>query len=137
MRRLILGTAFVLALLSHPVMAQEARQAAIEQVIRNQITAFLEDDLSAAFSHASPAIKGIFGTPERFGQMVRDGYPMVWRPTDLQFGALREDSGRNWQRVVVRDGEGRFHALDYDMLETGGGWQINGVRLVVLPEVAA
>ena len=107
-----------------------AQEADIRSVIDNQIAAFRADDFARAFDFASPAIKGIFGTPERFGAMVRQGYPMVHRPDDVRMLALRQDGGRTVQRVMIRDAEGRVHMLDYEMVETAGGWQINGVRLV-------
>ena len=107
-----------------------AQSEEIEGTIRSQMDAFLQDDFDTAFSFASPSIKGIFGSPENFGRMVREGYPMVWRPDDVEFGSLREENGRLRQRVTVIDGAGRAHALDYDMIETPDGWQINGVELI-------
>lgn len=117
--------------------AQEAPDGAIRGVILDQIEAFLADDFAAAFTFASPAIRGIFGTPERFGAMVRNGYPMVWRPEAVEFGDLREIGGRLWQRVIVRDADGRLHALDYQMVPGEDGWRINGVQLLQEPEVGA
>ena len=122
--------AFVVAgvvLFSGMAMAQEAD---IRSVIDGQITAFRADDFGAAFAFASPNIKGIFGTPDRFGQMVRQGYPMVHRPEDLRYLALRDEAGRKVQRVMIRDAQGRVHMLDYEMIETPEGWLINGVRLL-------
>ena len=72
MTRLI-ATLFAALLLALPVRADDAAR----QVISDQIAAFQQDDFETAFTYASPMIKGIFGTPERFGQMVREGYPMV------------------------------------------------------------
>lgn len=107
-----------------------AQEADIRGVIENQIIAFRADDFGSAFSFASPAIKGVFGTPERFGQMVRQGYPMVHRPDDIRFLGLEERMGRKVQRVMIRDAAGKVHFLDYEMIEAEGGWQINGVRLL-------
>lgn len=118
-----------LMLMTAPVVAR-ADQAAISSVISDQMRAFLADDLDRAFSHASPNIKGIFGTPERFGNMVARGYPMVWRPADWRYGPLREVAGNLWQRVEVIDSSGATHALDYQMIETPEGWQINAVHLL-------
>ncbi len=131
MRRLFWVLVFSVMAFAAP--AQDSPNRAIESVIQGQIDAFLEDDFATAFSYASPSIKGIFGTPDRFGQMVREGYPMVWRPSDVQFGELREVAGRLWQRVIVRDADGRVHALDYNMIPTEDGWQINGVQLLQAP----
>ncbi|MDH3264342.1 MAG: DUF4864 domain-containing protein [Paracoccaceae bacterium] len=120
-----------------PAQAQEAPEAVIQGVIRSQIEAFLADDFATAFTFASPAIRGIFQTPETFGAMVRNGYPMVWRPEDVEFGELREIAGQLWQRVIVRDAEGRLHALDYQMVPGHDGWRINGVQLLQAPQVGA
>jgi hypothetical protein len=132
MRRLLLSLALsVLSALS--VSAQEARNPAIETTIQQQFDAFRADDVGTAFSFASPTIKGLFGTPENFGMMVRNGYPMVWRPAEVQYLELRKVAGNLWQRVMVTDQAGRTHLLDYQMIKTDDGWQINAVQL--LPSV--
>jgi hypothetical protein len=82
-------------------------------------------------------IKGIFGTPERFGMMVRQGYPMVWRPSDVQFLELEQRDGALHQKVLVADPQGTLFLLDYEMVETEEGWQINGVQVLRAPQVAA
>jgi hypothetical protein len=132
MRRLVLAAAF--AAIALPALAQGDQ---IQGVIRNQIDAFLKDDFATAFTFASPSIQGLFGTPENFGAMVRNGYPMVWRPDSVEFGELREVAGRLWQRVILRDGQGGIHLLDYQMIEGADGWRINGVQLLQAPDVGA
>jgi len=122
-------TALCLAL---PVAAQEAP---IQSTIQNQIDAFQADDFALAFSYASPNIKGLFGTAENFGAMVKEGYPMVHRPAEVEMQDLREVAGNLWQRVRVVDQEGRAHILDYMMIETPEGWQINAVQLLPAPDV--
>lgn len=114
-----------------------APEPGIEATIGGQIDAFLEDDFARAFTFASPNIQGMFGSSERFGQMVRQGYPMVWRPGDVQFLELREVAGNLWQRVLIRDQAGGMHMLDYQMIETDDGWRINGVQLLQAPDVSA
>ncbi len=113
------------------------REPDIENTISSQIDAFLKDDFAAAFTYASPNIQGMFGGPERFGQMVRQGYPMVWRPDDVQFLELRDVSGNLWQKVMIRDQQGGTHVLDYQMIQTGDGWKINGVQILQAPGVSA
>lgn len=112
------------------VLPASAQQEPIEKTIRSQIDALLADDFARAFSFASPAIKGIFGTPENFGRMVRQGYPMVHRPSAVRMLDLRDVAGSLWQRVMITDQSGRTHVLEYQMIETSEGWQINGVRLL-------
>ncbi len=120
-----------------PAPAQETPVPAIQATIQNQFNAFLQDDVATAFTFASPTIKSMFGTPENFGQMVQQGYPMVWRPADVKYLELRNVAGNLWQRVMVTDQAGRVHMLDYQMIETPDGWQINGVQLLPSAGVGA
>jgi Domain of unknown function (DUF4864) len=122
--------AVCLSLMSAPAFADEPRNPAIEGTIQSQIDAFLADDFATAFSFASPNIKGIFGTAENFGAMVTQGYPMVHRPRSVEMLELREVAGNLWQRVLVTDQAGTSHMLDYMMVETPDGWQINAVQLL-------
>ena len=114
-----------------------AQEEPIQLVIESQIDAFQADDFAQAFSYASPNIKALFGTPETFGMMVRDGYPMVYRPSDVDMLSLREVAGNLWQGVRVVDQAGAVWFLDYMMVETPEGWQINAVQIVPAPEVGA
>ena len=114
-------------LLAVPAWAQDDT---VESTIRSQIDAFLQDDFPTAFGFASPGIRAMFGTPERFGQMVTQGYPMVHRPADLRLLDSRSEDSRLLQRVEITDGQGRLHLLDYEMLETPDGWRIDGVFLL-------
>ena len=109
--------------------------AAIRQVISEQIEAFKADDFDTAFTFASPGIREMFGTPGRFGAMVREGYPMVWRPGEVRFSDLGERDGRTVQRVLVTDAAGALFVLEYEMVPGEQGWRIDGVR--VLQEGAA
>jgi hypothetical protein len=110
--------------------AAPAQQAGHRAVIEAQIAAFLADDFAAAFDFASPNIRRIFGTAERFGQMVVQGYPMVHRPSDLRFLEQAERGGAIYQRVLIADATGRLHVLEYEMIEGPAGFVINGVRIV-------
>jgi len=131
MRSLFMGLA--LAGLISVAHADEARNTVIESVIQNQITALKADDFATAFTYASPTIKGIFQTADNFGAMVAQGYPMVHKPGAVRMLELRRVAGNLWQRVMITDQGGRTHLLDYMMIETPEGWQINAVQL--LPEV--
>ncbi|MXU64609.1 DUF4864 domain-containing protein [Oceanomicrobium pacificus] len=112
---------------SHPARADDP--AAIEAVILSQIDAFRADDFDTAFTFASPNIRRIFRTPDRFGQMVREGYPMVWRPASVQFAPLIEAPDGWVQRVLFTDADGRLHIARYQMIRDGGAWRIDGVAL--------
>ncbi|MEM6479792.1 MAG: DUF4864 domain-containing protein, partial [Pseudomonadota bacterium] len=94
-----------------------ARDDAIRSTISGQMEAFRADDFERAFSFAAPNIKRMFGTPDRFGMMVRNGYPMVWKNADVRYLELRELGGNLWQMVQIEDQNGGFHYLDYMMVE--------------------
>lgn len=126
MRRILLAVALSAGMAS----GAYAQNAEIEANIAAQIQAFKADDFATAFTFASPNIQQLFGTPENFGVMVRRGYPMVWRPADVRFLELREVAGALWQKVMITDGDGRVHILDYQMVQQDSGWKINGVQLL-------
>ncbi|EKE45317.1 hypothetical protein OCGS_0407 [Oceaniovalibus guishaninsula JLT2003] len=135
MIRLLL--AGVLALGLSAATAQETRDGSIERVITDQIAAFQADDFDTAFTFASPGIRRLFGSADRFGRMVRQHYPMVHRPGAVRFLDQREAGKIRRQRVLIRDGAGAFHTLFYDMIDTPGGWQIDGVQILSEPQVGA
>jgi Domain of unknown function (DUF4864) len=130
--RLGLPLAFVLFTL--PALAQEAP---IQDTIRAQITAFEADDFAKAFTYASPTIHAMFGTPDNFGAMVKQGYPMVWHPSQVDMMDLRTIGGALWQRVRVTDTKGQSYLLDYQMVEGPDGWLINAVQMQKSPDVGA
>lgn len=114
-----------------------AQSRDVEATIGAQIEAFRADDFATAFTFASPMIQGVFRTPENFGVMVREGYPMVWRPAQVRYLELREIDGALWQKLAVTDAKGAVHVLDYQMIETGNGWKINAVQVLPRLGVAA
>lgn len=131
----ILGWVLGVWLLATSAFAQDS--SAIEDVIGNQLEAFNARDVDEAWTFASPNIKRLFGSSANFGNMVQQGYPMVWDNADVRFLDLREVRGNLWQKVMLRDAQGGLHILDYQMVETADGWQINGVQLLPAPDVGA
>lgn len=119
------------------VSAVAAQDTDIEGVIGSQIEAFQADDFVGAFEFAHPSIRNIFRTPENFGRMVTEGYPMVWRPAEVTYLELRDVGGDLWQKVQIVDSDGAVHLLDYRMSQTPEGWKINGVQLLEAPGVSA
>lgn len=114
-----------------------AQGTEIEANIRAQIEAFQADDFDSAFSYASPTIQQVFRSPENFGAMVKNGYPMVWRPAELRFLDLRDVAGQLWQKVMITDAKGHVHVLDYQMVNLEGIWKINAVQVLEAPGIAA
>lgn len=126
MKSLLLPIALAL-LVAGPLRAQDGD---IEATIGAQLDAFRADAFDKAFAFASPTIQGLFRTPETFGEMVRNGYPMVWRPGSVRYLDLRDDNGRLLQRVEITDAKGATHLLEYEMIRQDNAWKINGVRLL-------
>ena len=131
MRKFILAIAFWIA----AALPAWAESKAIETTIRAQITAFQADDFERAFTYASPIIQQIFRPPDVFGRMVRQGYPMVYRPSEIAFLELATVEGYFWQKVQIRDSQGRYHIMAYQMVQLDGVWRINGVQLLPSQEV--
>lgn len=108
-------------------------EAAMRSIISDQIEAFQAEDATRAFDFASPVIQRKFGTPETFGDMVREGYPMVWQPSDVKFLDLEVIDGIPFQSVQMRGPGGKSWIVDYEMVEIDGEWRINGVRVREAP----
>lgn len=103
---------------------------AIVAVIQSQLAALQADQAAKAFSFASPGIQSMFGTPDRFMQMVRSGYAAVYRPREVQFLDLVIDQGELAQRVLFVGPDG-VPVLAYYYMERqpDGSWRISGVTL--------
>lgn len=118
-----------------PMQAQDNPE--IEDVITQQLQAFVARDVDTAWGFASPMIQGMFGNSARFGQMVEQGYPMVWDNRDVSFMDLEDAGPQLIQRVFIRDADGKGWVLSYAMIDTDAGWKINGVSIVPAPDIAA
>ncbi len=126
--------------LAAPALAQDispADRSAIRDVIQSQVDAFRRDDGAGAFSYASPAIHGMFGSPEIFMDMVRQGYQPVYRPQVFDFREIVTLDGHVTQKVHVVGPDGRAVTAFYPMTQLPDGtWRIDGCYLQA-PEHAA
>jgi hypothetical protein len=134
----------VLALLSllavvitGPAKAQmnDVDALAIRQVIESQMAAFQKDDGVSAYSYASPTIQEKFVNADIFLQMVKTGYPAVYRPRDVEFRQLKVENGRLLQEVFVVGPDGSPALAIYEMQrQPDGTWRINGCWLERAPD---
>jgi hypothetical protein len=130
---------YVLALISisaafvgPPAAAQvsDPDQAAIRQVIEAQLQAFQRDDGPGAYAFASPMIQKKFINADIFLEMVKTGYPAVYRPREVEFRKLKSDSGMLIQQVFVVGPDGEAVLALYEMQQQPDGtWKINGCWL--------
>ncbi|MDB4149334.1 DUF4864 domain-containing protein [Amylibacter sp.] len=123
----ILTAIFVIMLSTVSVSSNEIEY---QKVIRSQIEAFSNDDMEAAFEFASPSIKSIFGNYIRFGSMVRQGYPMVFRQKNLTFKETKSKNSVAFQNVLIEDLSGDLHLLRYRLILLKGSWKIAGVEFL-------
>ncbi len=131
--RILLAALLVIAALGGPARAQlaPADRAAIEAVIAGQIEAFRRDDGPAAFAFAAPGIQAMFGTPERFMGMVRNAYPPVYRPRQVEFAGIEPQDGDWVQAVELVGPDGDAQRALYTMQRgPDGAWRIAGCVLV-------
>lgn len=105
--------------------------AAAQGVIRSQEQAFLQGDAAAAYSHAAPAIKQMFGQPDIFMQMVQNNYTPVYRHKSFEFGEGRAADGQIAQRVHIIDADGQAWEALYTLeLQPDGSLKITGCSLL-------
>jgi Domain of unknown function (DUF4864) len=122
---LMAGTA-----LAQDLSLSDSDRAAIRDIIGKQVEAFQRDDGATAFGYASPAIQGMFGTPEAFMDMVRRGYQPVYRPRVFDFAEIVDLQGQPAQKVRVIGPDGRPVTAFYPMTQLpDGSWRINGCFL--------
>jgi ketosteroid isomerase-like protein len=107
-----------------------ADRTAIRTVVAQQLAAFQRDDGPAAFSLASPTIQQQFRSSDNFMRMVRIGYQPVYRPREVQFGAIATVNGDIVQRVELIGPDGKPALALYVMQrQPNGSWKINGCFL--------
>ena len=126
----LLGLLVSLAGTAEAQSVSDADRAAIRQVIEAQVDAFRRDDGDAAFGLASPSIQGMFGSPEIFMDMVRQGYQPVYRPRAFDFREIVTLHGQPAQKVHVIGPDGRPVTAIYPMRQLPDGtWRIDGCFL--------
>lgn len=112
--------------------ADEAARQAAQEIIRSQIEAFKAGQDAAAYSYASPTIRGFFPDVAIFMDMVKRGYAPVYAPRNYDFGRAKEPSeGVVVQELLVTGPDGKPWTAVYTLVrQEDGAWKINGVQLL-------
>lgn len=114
---------------------EPADRAQMQGLVDRQIEAFRADDADRAYALASPAIRSMFGSAERFMAMVKGGYRPVYRPRRYEFGESRDGQAGPELFVRLDDSEGAGWTAIYSFeKQPDGGWAISGCRLVKAPD---
>jgi hypothetical protein len=124
-----LGLMLIAALFGGAAQAAPATAAdtrAAQAVIQAQLNAFAADDAKLAFSFAAPTIRAQFGTADNFLLMVRQGYPMVYRPANVSFFKPEMVSGTLIQKVQFADLDGAEWVATYHLQrQKNKAWRIS------------
>lgn len=110
---------------------------AIANLVKRQIKAFRADDAATAFALTSPAIQTTFRTAERFLEMVKKGYPAVYRPQSWELGNfVVTPSGLGQVITIIGPDETEVTALYLLERQNDGTWRTNGCLVVETRELA-
>lgn len=104
MRALIFAIALLISFVSGLRAADDDGSARV--VISSQLEAIGRGDAAAAYSHAAPAIQGLFTRPDIFMSMVRQSYAPLVRPKRFEFGKSAVSGETIVQHVHIVDGDG-------------------------------
>ena len=122
--------ALIFIVLLKNVTSADEGSTAIEEVrftISSQIDAFKENDVKKAYTFAAPNIQAQFPNPDLFGLMVRNGYPIIWRPKSFKFTEFRDLGETCVQRVLFQSYSGSLKSYDYILEKNNNLWKIAGV----------
>ena len=105
---------------------------AVRYTISSQIDAFKDNDVKKAYTFAAPNIQAQFPNPDIFGLMVRNGYPIIWKPKNYRFTTFKDLGNRCIQRVLFQSYNGSLESYDYILEKNGNLWKIAGVLSINL-----
>ena len=117
-----------------PVRAQALSakdEKAVQAVVQSQLAAFAKDDADKAFSYAAPELRKVIGSSAAFMAMVKNSYPVVYRPASVAF-LKPEGSGSDViQRVQMLDASGASWLALYSLQrQKDKTWRISGCTVV-------
>ena len=103
---------------------------AVRYTISSQIDAFKQNDVKKPYTFAPPYIQAQFPSPDIFGLMVRNGYPIIWKPKSYKFTTFKDLGNRCIQRVLFQSYNGSLESYDYILEKNGSVWKIAGVLTI-------
>lgn len=139
-RALALGLLAWAALLGPNAQAEvsAADRQSVQAVVQAQLDAFAADDAQGAFAFAAPNIRDMFGTADNFMAMVRQAYPVVYRPAALVFLAPQALETGLLQAVQMRDSSGKSWLAVYTLQrQPEANWLISSCVLMAVRSVGA
>ncbi|MBC7733371.1 MAG: DUF4864 domain-containing protein [Bacteriovorax sp.] len=111
------------------VSERDARS--VRSVIQAQLAAFAAGDAKRAFSYATPKVREVFGSADKFIEVVREAYPAVYRHETVAFLKPELADGTLLQGVHLTDGQGMLWLALYRMeRQRDRSWRISACQLV-------
>jgi Domain of unknown function (DUF4864) len=111
----------------------ETEAQSMREAIEAQLAAFSADDADKAFSFASESIQKTFGDAQRFIEVVKASYAVVYRPASVLFLKPERVADETVQGVQMTDEEGRLWLAAYRMQrQPDSSWRIDGCLLRLL-----
>lgn len=104
-----------------------------QNLIEQQIEAFLHDDAATAYTFAAPGIKALFPDKDSFFSMVKKSYQPVYHPGNYAFGKSRAIGGGAvvYQEVLITGTDGKDWTAIYQITrQPDGSYKINGVQIL-------
>ena len=106
-------------------------EKAVRTVVENQLAAFAKDDANKAFAYAAANVREAAGNAAGFLDMVRRGYPVVYRHTAVAFLKAEGKDDAVVQRVQMTDADGASWLATYTLeRRKGKPWRITGCQVV-------
>ena len=126
MALLLVCTLFASAVQAAPLNA--ADEKSVRSVVEGQLAAFASDDAAKAYSFAAPNVReATGGSAANFMRMVREGYPVVYRPASVAFLKPEGQAGEAVQRVQLQDAKGESWLAVYTLQrQKDKSWRISG-----------
>jgi hypothetical protein len=115
---------------AHALPLGTADELAVRSTVQGQLAAFAADDAKRAFAYAAPNVREALGTAAAFMAMVREAYPVVYRPASVAFLKPDNNHGQVSQRVQMVDATGEHWLATYSLQRSRKGWLITGCVVV-------
>ena len=106
-------------------------EKAVQTVVQSQLAAFAKDDADKAFSYAAPELRKNIGSSSAFMAMVKNSYPVVYRPASVAFLKPESSGDDVVQRVQMLDASGTSWLAVYSLQrQKDKTWRISGCAVV-------
>ena len=124
-------TAFQMLMPLHAEPLSTKDEKAVQTVVQSQLAAFAKDDGDKAFSYATPELRKSIGSSAAFMSMVKNGYPVVYRPAAVVFLKAESVDTDVIQKVQMQDASGASWLAVYNLQrQKDNSWRISGCVVV-------